>query len=165
MQSNIQDNHLENNIIQNKLAASNVCGYINLTDRLDSPCQNKIQISENYQSGNVFSDCITIDVYCYQKNIDFIHFVKIDVEGAELLVLQGAQTMLLNKKIGALLIEVIPQAVIDMGLSLEDLVNYINGMGYKCFKVNEDGTRGKSFSLEDMREFKLEENVLLLPSN
>ncbi|MEH2242833.1 FkbM family methyltransferase [Nostoc sp.] len=67
LQSNIQDNHLENNIIQNKLAASNVCGYINFTDRLDSPCQNKIQISENYHFGNFLSDCITIDVYCHKK--------------------------------------------------------------------------------------------------
>lgn len=41
----------------------------------------------------------TIDTFCRQENIDRINFMKIDVEGHELKVLQGAKGMLENKAI------------------------------------------------------------------
>ncbi len=41
----------------------------------------------------------TIDNFCNKKQIKNIHFLKIDVEGHELLVLKGASEMLRHKKI------------------------------------------------------------------
>ena len=38
----------------------------------------------------------TLDSFCGENNIKHIHFLKIDVEGHELFVLQGAQTLLEN---------------------------------------------------------------------
>lgn len=44
-------------------------------------------------------DLSTVDLFCQQKGIDHIHFLKIDVEGHELSVLQGAANMIKEKKI------------------------------------------------------------------
>jgi FkbM family methyltransferase len=41
----------------------------------------------------------TIDDYCNEKNIDHIHFLKLDIEGHELKCLSGAENMLQQKKI------------------------------------------------------------------
>lgn len=41
----------------------------------------------------------TLDQYCRSKNISKIHFLKIDVEGSEHLVLQGAKSMISKKQI------------------------------------------------------------------
>lgn len=40
-----------------------------------------------------------LDEYCIEKNIEYIDFLKIDVEGHELEVLKGAGEFLINKKI------------------------------------------------------------------
>lgn len=41
----------------------------------------------------------TIDDYCIEKNIERIHFLKLDIEGHEYKCLQGAKNMLQQKKI------------------------------------------------------------------
>ena len=49
----------------------------------------------------------TIDKFCEENKIDFIDFIKIDVQGAEYLVLEGAKNILKNKKIKYLQMEII----------------------------------------------------------
>lgn len=50
---------------------------------------------------HVRKDCefSSVDEFCNSINIDHIHFLKIDVEGHELAVLQGAKNMLNERKI------------------------------------------------------------------
>lgn len=161
LKSNIQDNSL-NNVICENIALSDICGEIKFTAKEGSPSQNKIcnSTENNLEITSVAS--MTLDAYCAENNIDLIKFVKIDVEGAELLVLKGAQQMLQQQKIDALLIEVIPHAITNMGLEISELVNFINDMGYECHYLNDDGTVGKSISLEEMKNFTLE-NIFLVP--
>jgi FkbM family methyltransferase len=51
-------------------------------------------------------NCETIDRYCSNNSIDKIDILKIDVQGAELSVLEGATGMLENKKIKLIYAEV-----------------------------------------------------------
>lgn len=48
----------------------------------------------------------TLDSFTKEMNIDKINILKIDVQGAELNVLKGAESLLKNKKIDALFVEV-----------------------------------------------------------
>jgi FkbM family methyltransferase len=48
---------------------------------------------------------VTIDDYCRLHRIEYIHFLKIDVEGYELAVLKGAQGMIADRKIEAIQFE------------------------------------------------------------
>jgi FkbM family methyltransferase len=50
-------------------------------------------------------DCITLDFYCSQNNIDYIDLLKIDVEGMEIEVLKSAQQLLRDKRVKIIKIE------------------------------------------------------------
>jgi len=61
---------------------------------------------------------MTLDEFAKIENLDHINIMKIDVEGAELAVLKGAQNSLRNKKVNKLIIEIHktinpPQKIID----------------------------------------------------
>lgn len=74
--------------------------------------------------------CTTLDTYCATNNIDTIDFIKVDVEGAEKMVFEGAATLLANKKIKAGIFE-IGQTLVDAGSSTEEICNLISGYGYR----------------------------------
>ena len=72
----------------------------------------------------------TLDSYCLENNIEQIDFIKIDVEGAEKLVLEGCSNMLKNKKIKC--------GIFEVGSTLEDaetssyaLCKFLDNFGYK----------------------------------
>jgi FkbM family methyltransferase len=78
--------------------------------------------------------CEKIDTYCELNNITEIGFIKIDVEGAEKLVLEGAKNMLQNKKILCGIFE-IGQTLYDANTSENEITNLLEGYGYKIDKT------------------------------
>ncbi|MGB0561493.1 MAG: FkbM family methyltransferase [Spirulinaceae cyanobacterium] len=50
-------------------------------------------------------ETIALDDYCHQQSIQDIHLLKIDIEGAELLALQGAANLFAQQRVQHLLIE------------------------------------------------------------
>ena len=80
-------------------------------------------------------ECLTIDHYCTINNIDDIHFIKIDVEGAEKLVLDGAKNMLESRKIKGGVLEIIPSQLTEAGTSPEEIEYILRGYGYKILKT------------------------------
>ena len=73
---------------------------------------------------------VTIDDYCRENKIEQIDLLKIDVEGAELQVMRGAQQMLAAKKIKCLTFE-FGQATFDMGNNAAEIENLLKISGYK----------------------------------
>ena len=71
----------------------------------------------------------TIDEYCKTNSIDEIDFVKIDVEGAEKMVLDGASTMLKTNKIKMGFFEV-GETLRDAGTSEDEICDMLKGYGY-----------------------------------
>lgn len=76
---------------------------------------------------------ITIDSYCEQNNIEMIDFIKIDVEGAEKMVLDGAKRMLSQNKIRAGIFEY-GATLTDAGTSAEEIMEMLGSYGYKFDK-------------------------------
>lgn len=72
-------------------------------------------------------ECKTLDGYCAQNNIEMIDFIKIDVEGSEKSVFDGATRMLKEKRIRCGLFDV--GIVVDA--SEEDMIQLLEGYGYK----------------------------------
>lgn len=89
-------------------------------------------------------DCSTLDEfakafhYGANKQIDFI---KIDVEGAELMVLQGAERLLKDKAIKFIQVEYAEHINVT-GKSFLDLCNFVHQFGYGIFHFN-----GSSFEM------------------
>ena len=79
-------------------------------------------------------DTLTIDEYVKLNNIGNINFIKIDVEGAEKLVFEGAQNSLKTGIIKSGIFE-IGQTLIDAGTTADEVCNYLNFYGYNIDKT------------------------------
>ena len=80
-----------------------------------------------------------LDDFCRERHIDKIGFLKIDVEGAEVSVLRGAENLLRSRAIDLICIEVDPENLREMGDSLEDLASLVRDMGYTFHFLQSDG--------------------------
>lgn len=68
-------------------------------------CENHLILNNTLVPNSIFVNVMTLDEYCIRDNIKRIHFLKLDVEGAEFFVLQGAKNMLFNKLIDVIQFE------------------------------------------------------------
>ena len=83
-------------------------------------------------------EAMPLDEYMSEKGITHVDTIKLDVEGAELFVLQGMERALIN---GA------PEIICEMGEDLfnkldydtETLVGYMHGLGYQAFLLPNPG--------------------------
>lgn len=76
----------------------------------------------------------TVDDYCQSKKIEQIDLLKIDVEGAEFQVMQGAKNMLKNNRIKCLTFE-FGQTTFDMGNKPEEIEKFLSAMNYKIQNI------------------------------
>jgi|TARA_B100001971_G_C18163123_1_gene522597 FkbM family methyltransferase len=77
--------------------------------------------------------CETLDTVCSANNIERIRLVKIDVEGAHFLVLQGATRMLSNRRIDVVICEAGSNTQQISGRTDQDLLTFMGESGYSPF--------------------------------
>jgi len=94
-----------------------------------------------------FTDPRTIDVrivqlddFCTDRGIERIGFLKVDVEGAEVCVIKGAENLLRKGAIDLMWIEVEPDNLCEMGDSIDDLADAMNDVGYTFHLLQPDGS-------------------------
>ena len=104
----------------------------------------------------------SLDFYCLKHAIQHIDFVKLDVEGMEPFVLQGAKKLLQERRIAAILIEICPFNLMAVGFSPPDLFREFEIARYTPYALNDNGRPGSKLSLEDIAAISLA-NVVLLP--
>jgi FkbM family methyltransferase len=80
-------------------------------------------------------DTVSLDDYAQAQAIDRLDLVKIDVEGAELDVLQGAERMLADGRVDLLLFEVSLPQVEGMAHRPEDVFELLARHGYRSFAL------------------------------
>lgn len=115
---------------------------------------------ENYESTDV--TMITLDSYLAEKNLDRVDFLKIDIEGAELLFLQGAESLFKIERPPVLLMEMALNTSKGFGYVPNDLIEKIRSYAdYKFFVISEwDGSLSEidAFAPDDIGA-----NVLCIP--
>jgi len=96
--------------------------------------------NQNYDGGFevVAVQAMTLDSYCRENNITHIDLLKVDVEGAELQVLQGACAMLSAPRKPVLFIESEASIIDVFGHTVQDVIHYIHGFGYCGYIVKND---------------------------
>lgn len=80
----------------------------------------------------------TIDHFCYEQDVKEIDFLKIDTEGAELLVLQGAQNMLKENRIKLIQFEY-GGTYQDAKATLYEVYQLLTKNGYSVFRIVPEG--------------------------
>jgi len=115
-------------IIPVNYAVSNSIGKLNFTNDGNS-CLNHISSSASEETVSV--DAITVDAFCAQNKI-IPEVIKIDVEGAEYLVLQGMTETLSNNNC-LVLLEIHSDTLSAQGVSGRMLYNIINSAGYTAY--------------------------------
>ena len=130
------------NVALNHLALSDKSGSIRLhvyDDAYSSFNSQAARPLKNYglalePVGVEETTATTVDDYCASKKIERIDLLKIDVEGAELQVMQGARRMLQSKQIRCLTFE-FGQTTFDMGNTPEEIEDFLKEMNYKIRSV------------------------------
>ena len=86
---------------------------------------------------SVMCDVVSIDEQL--ANIERLQLLKCDIEGADLFAMKGARRTLEKHK-PVVVIEVNSFFLEGFGLSNADLRSFFDGLGYRCFHYDDDGT-------------------------
>lgn len=137
LQENITLNNLHNRISINRQAASDHDGSL-LLARMKTPEIDHILSPHEAKRGTLKIPCIKLDTYCTQNKIKHINLLKIDVEGAELLVLRGFAQYLEAHRCDCLVVEINTHAI-NYGYTREATIIFLKQLGYKIYVLNIDG--------------------------
>jgi FkbM family methyltransferase len=80
-------------------------------------------------------ECTTIDDYIEEG--EAIHVVKLDVEGAEVEALRGMRRTLTEARRTALFVECNPTALAAAGVSVRELLDELNALGFQVQLIDE----------------------------
>ena len=94
---------------------------------------------------------VTLDDHCKAHGLDHVDLIKIDVEGAEVDALLGAQHILTARAVDALLFEVSLPQVESLGRRPEEAFELLSECGYQAFSLREDGTVGEPVTIAAAR--------------
>ena len=100
---------------------------------------NKKVFNENFTLKKEKVSINTIDNYLKSKNIEFIDIVKIDTQGYEPKVLEGALNALKSKKIQTILAEIIISDIYKSNVSFFELEKNLINNGYKLISLDDHG--------------------------
>jgi FkbM family methyltransferase len=115
------------------------------------PLNNKINKGQvHFSSQTQKVKIVTLDSVCQAFNIDCITLLKIDVEGAEPLVLRGAKHLLKEKKIHNILLEFIVEFIEDMDENPYDFVQMLNDLDFDIYEINPNGTLGRVLNYKEV---------------
>ncbi len=78
---------------------------------------------------------IDLDSYCNQQSIDRINILKLDIQGAELLALQGAKGLLCNHRIDLIYAEIQFVELYKDAAQFDGLWGMLRNYGYTLFDV------------------------------
>ncbi len=105
-------------------------------------------------TGHITVPLITVDNYCEKQKIERINFMKIDVEGFELEVLQGAEQMLRQQRIDLVVFEVSPDILTALSKQAAHLYDLLTESGYCVSKLNRQPVSREHFlSLRNNADF------------
>lgn len=138
LRSNIERNGLRN-VTTNQMALAAEPGVLKFyISKISDIGSNSLREPRRF-SGQVHEvECIPLDDYVRQKGIERVHLVKMDVEGAEHAVFQGAKELLGRPDHPILMVEFEETRQKAFDFSCAQLALELEGYGYTLFII-EDG--------------------------
>jgi FkbM family methyltransferase len=92
---------------------------------------------------------VTLDGFCAERGIGHVDFIRMDIEGAELMALSGAEGIL-DRDRPSVLLEIHPAMLAArFGGTAEAVVELFSRRGYRMFALNGDRLEERSTVVED----------------
>lgn len=105
---------------------------------------------------------VSLDAYARDQKINKLSLLKIDVEGYEPLVLEGAEELLSNQRIKIVYFEVCPPLLREAGFSPSTPCEILSEYEYRLFRLGPEGL--VPVTPEDVESVSLENWVAMSPS-
>ena len=128
-----------NNIAVENRISSNTNMYITQNKGSSSLLQ-PTKYANEFWEGNPLStqkevkvETTTIDSYCQKHNIETIDILKIDVQGSELKVLQGADRMLKDRRVKLIFTEISIAPNYKGQSEIDEIIKFLRENKYKIF--------------------------------
>lgn len=132
LQENVSFNNKGDSIKVIKKAVSEKNGYVNF-DISRNPDYNHISYDSSKKEV-LRVKTVTLDKFIADNKLKHIKLIKIDVEGAEQMVLNGLQKSLKSKLVDIMIVEINQQAEArKFGSSKEKMIKYLTGYGFNLF--------------------------------
>ena len=115
----------------------------NGADRYPAPSSmiHSLLRSAGYGEDGVAVPVLTLDAYADAKGLEYVNFIKIDVEGAEGRVLEGGGRLIARSPAITLLVELHPTDLAADGRSVDDVVACLHGYGLVVSDLKVEGGR------------------------
>lgn len=159
---NIVANGLEDRIRASRLAVAD--GARTVAMKIDSTLPTThVRLDLTASTGATTAETIALDDYCSGELIHRIDLIKLDVEGAERLVIRGAAATLSSPRAPILIVEAAEQTGQNFGFRPNDVLDDLARLnGFRFFVIDEAYGR-----LTEIDRFPLEHigaNVLCVPA-
>lgn len=106
-----------------------------------------------------FIEVTTLDAYLAQSPVAKVDLIKVDIEGAELPFLRGAEQTLRRYR-PRLIVEVQDKSAAAAGYAASDILDYLSGLGYAFERIMRNG-RLTPLTVPGLSEYQ---NVLCTPA-
>ncbi len=144
LEFNVGLNDLSDRCMLNRLAVSDVPGVARLSryeegaevyGSLGTHCREEASVM-GYEEVRT----MTLDQYVEENRIDRVDFIKMDIEGAELLALQGAKRLLSRKDAPTVLLEMADVNTDGFGYDACSIWDYLEGVGCRVHLIGPHGS-------------------------
>ena len=155
---NLKINNIQKFVTINQVAISDINGILQFSIGLDG--ENHILSNANDAFTKV--DSLSLDFYCKSNNVNCIDYLKVDVEGFELMVIKGAKNLIEQKRIKIIQLE-INKTLGNSNTSSEELINTLEEFGYILCKYDVEKKQLKPIRYSINREnyfFVFDINIL-----
>lgn len=128
----------------NRIALANYTGHASFfctrvpeLSSLLKPTERMIELSSEckYDYEKIDVPTLTLDHYCQEGNINKIDILKLDVQGFELSILQGAEKLLQEGMITLIYSEVTFAETYENQVRFIDIVSYLNKFNYEIWDI------------------------------
>ena len=135
--SNVERNGYYN-VLPVQQAVSNFRGPTNLSvSNLDNGSHSIYINSDRPSSGNIIVQATTLDIFLEELGWPTIDFVKVDVEGGEMAVLEGMNQFFDRSPSAKLVLEFCPFLLQSAGVKPNDLLDKAMSLGYTGYFIQE----------------------------
>jgi len=152
-------NEINDRVILEDIALSNKQEKVNFAQGKDD--QNYIS---KYEDGSteekIVVSATNLDSYARNRDINKVDFLKIDVEGGDLLVLKGARKMLSENSVDVIQFEV-NEKVENFGIEISEIFSFLEMYNYDVFSYNP----GAGVSLVERHDMNSNSHVNLFATH